>query len=89
MSLNRLLAEFAVSAQPSGPAIEVARDAYQDTLVGGTDPEVVSARASDRVLRGGVWDVVGGRCRSAVRHGFVPANRLDGLGFRVAAVQSR
>ena len=46
------------------------------------------AQASDRVVRGGSWIDYGGDCRSAFRDGYAPGRRGDGLGFRVAAVQS-
>ncbi|MEM7395718.1 MAG: formylglycine-generating enzyme family protein, partial [Verrucomicrobiota bacterium] len=43
---------------------------------------------SDRVFRGGSWIFEGGNCRSAFRNGSSPSDRLNFLGFRVAAVQS-
>ena len=44
--------------------------------------------ASDRVDRGGGWNLSARSCRSADRYGFSPSFRHDGLGFRVALVQS-
>jgi formylglycine-generating enzyme required for sulfatase activity len=63
-------------------------DSYQETLVGGTDPEFAE-RASDRVLRGGCWLFVGNPCLSASRYRSGPASGFSFYGFRVAAVQSR
>ena len=37
-----------------------------------------------RVYRGGSWYYGAGNCRSACRHGFVPACRLGDFGFRLA-----
>jgi formylglycine-generating enzyme required for sulfatase activity len=41
-----------------------------------------------RVIRGGSWGNHGRSCRSANRDAFVPTNRLNYLGFRVALVWS-
>ncbi len=41
--------------------------------------------ATFRVIRGGCWRNSAWDCRAAFRRGFEPANRDDGLGFRVAA----
>jgi formylglycine-generating enzyme required for sulfatase activity len=46
------------------------------------------AEASHRVDRGGGWDGIPRICRSAYRDGNSPANRFNGLGFRLARVQS-
>ena len=43
---------------------------------------------SDRVVRGGAWDIYAQFCRSACRFRFDPGRRYRILGFRVAAVQS-
>jgi formylglycine-generating enzyme required for sulfatase activity len=43
---------------------------------------------SVRVFRGGGWYNHGQRCRSAIRNGFAPYDRVDYLGFRVALVLS-
>ena len=49
-----------------------------------TDP-TGAASGSDRVLRGGGWDLDAEVCRSASRFGFYPSPRYDGYGgFRVA-----
>jgi formylglycine-generating enzyme required for sulfatase activity len=47
-----------------------------------TDPTGPSS-GSDRVYRGGGWDVGARGCRSAYRNGRVPGYRLDSLGFRL------
>jgi len=39
-----------------------------------------------RVIRGGGWDGIAGRCRSANRNGGTPENRFINLGFRVSRV---
>ncbi|MGF1578109.1 MAG: formylglycine-generating enzyme family protein [Gemmataceae bacterium] len=39
-----------------------------------------------RVIRGGCWVLVAGRCRSAYRDHVVPGGRYDDLGFRCAQV---
>jgi formylglycine-generating enzyme required for sulfatase activity len=54
---------------------------YADSPV--DDPQGPS-EASDRVFRGGSWDVDARSCRSALRGGNTPAVRLGNLGFRVA-----
>jgi hypothetical protein len=43
-------------------------------------------KASDRVIRGGGWILVSGRCRASYRSRGDPADRGDDLGFRVALV---
>ena len=63
------------------------QDWYTKKPLGGKDP-VVTTAASYRVIRGGSWHDVGGRCRSAFRFWNYPGLRYFNLGFRVAAVQS-
>ena len=70
-----------------GNVWEWCSDSYQDKLLGGTDPEV-TVRAY-WVFRGGSWDGVRGYCRSAFRGGGGAGYRIQGIGFRLAAVQSR
>ncbi len=44
---------------------------------------------ADRVIRGGSWDLGGGRiCRAADRAGFAPSIRVSVLGFRLARVRA-
>ena len=43
-----------------------------------------SPRGDGRVFRGGSWNVGADYCRSAVRSYWVPDNRFNGLGFRLA-----
>lgn len=52
------------------------------------DP-VNTKAASLRVIRGGSWYNPGWFCRSAYRLRAAPGSRIEHLGFRVAAVQSR
>jgi formylglycine-generating enzyme required for sulfatase activity len=37
-----------------------------------------------RVFRGGDWNSIGGTVRAAIRNGYVPGYRSEGLGFRLA-----
>jgi formylglycine-generating enzyme required for sulfatase activity/tRNA A-37 threonylcarbamoyl transferase component Bud32 len=46
------------------------------------------AGGSVRVFRGGGWDCLGSACRASARSGFVPSDRNDRLGVRLAAVPS-
>jgi formylglycine-generating enzyme required for sulfatase activity len=69
-----------------GNVWEWCSDWYQDSLVGGTDPEG-NKRASNRAICGGSWFGSGGDCQSAGRSGSAPGLRLYSLGFRVALVQ--
>ena len=71
-----------------GNVWEWCRDAYQETLVGGTDPEFAQ-QATYRVHRGGSWDFSAVLCRLAYRNGYAPGVRRVDLGFRLALVQSR
>jgi formylglycine-generating enzyme required for sulfatase activity len=43
---------------------------------------------SDRVIRGGGWNVIAWYCRAALRYRGVPDNRRSSLGFRLARVPS-
>jgi formylglycine-generating enzyme required for sulfatase activity len=75
-----------------GNVCEWCRDAYQDTLVGGEDPEVVKARGSgsDGVFRGGSWFSDSAGCRPAAhRHRLTQSHQSRDLGFRIALVQPR
>ena len=47
-----------------------------------TDPEGPAA-GSNRVLRGGSWDIVGALLRTAARNGTSPSDRYFNFGFRV------
>ncbi len=46
------------------------------------------ASGSNRVIRGGSWDRVAERCRSAHRYGYAPGNRLVFFGFRLLRTPS-
>jgi formylglycine-generating enzyme required for sulfatase activity len=73
-----------------GNVWEWCRDIYVKGLPGGTNPEV-AAGASGRVARGGCWFSAAYGCRSAFRGGgggFLPSNRGNAAGFRVALEQS-
>jgi formylglycine-generating enzyme required for sulfatase activity len=48
-----------------------------------TDP-VVSERGSNRVYRGGGWNIVAANCRAAFRFTYVPTYRTSYNGFRLA-----
>lgn len=74
-----------------GNVSEWCRDCYQQTLPGGTDPEVARLLDAERVHRGGSWNLPSGNCRSSIRTmgraGLPePAYRNSLLGFRVALV---
>jgi formylglycine-generating enzyme required for sulfatase activity len=45
--------------------------------------------ASNPMIRGGSWDTPGSFCRAAYHFGFVPSDRADRLGFRLARVPVR
>jgi len=60
---------------------------YDEKLSGGTDP-VGPGKGSLRVNRGGSWGYFPDFCRSAYRYYFVPSDRNNNLGFRVARSQS-
>ena len=53
------------------------------------DDPVGPSTGTDRVTRGGSWDVVATGCRAANRDGRQPVVRNLGLGFRVAAVPAK
>ena len=62
-------------------------DWYSGSLPGGsvTDPKGATT-GSDRVFRGGGWNGIGARCRSAFRINLWPGSRLSGIGFRTVLV---
>ncbi len=66
-----------------GNLFEWCRDAYAETLPGGRDP-VVMSKKSLRVLRGGSWQFISWRSRSACRNWWVSSAQDFILGFRVA-----
>jgi sulfatase modifying factor 1 len=71
-----------------GSVWEWCSDYYGEKLVGGTDPHGPNS-GSNRVYRCGGGGYLAGYCRSAVRCGSSPDNRIDDLGFRLALVPSR
>jgi formylglycine-generating enzyme required for sulfatase activity len=62
-----------------------AADYYKQSPV---DDPPGAAGAAPRVIRGGSWDRIPRRCRSAYRLGVAPADRFSHVGFRLARVQS-
>jgi sulfatase modifying factor 1 len=66
---------------------EWCEDVFRDQLPGGRDPLVVTPKddnPQERVVRGGAWFTPLEFCRSAFRYKFLPDERFDGIGFRVA-----
>ena len=71
-----------------GNVLEWCSDWYDSDYYGSSpsaDPTGPST-GSNRVIRGGSWDLNAGLCRSANRNGRRPDRRYDSLGFRVALV---
>jgi formylglycine-generating enzyme required for sulfatase activity len=48
-----------------------------------------ASSGDDRVCRGGSWDFLAGRCRSAYRDFYAPGSSSDDLGLRLALVPSK
>ncbi len=71
-----------------GNAMEWCNDRYGRFEGGVAHDPLGASEASDRVLRGGGWSLVGSDCRSADRLGYTPDIRNLYFGFRLAAVQS-
>ncbi len=70
-----------------GNVYEWCRDVFTEKLPGGRDPEVKPeeiTQDSDRVHRGGCFQIEASYCRSAVRMSVSPSGRGCFLGFRVA-----
>jgi formylglycine-generating enzyme required for sulfatase activity len=65
-----------------GNVLEWCRDAFAQTIPGGTDPFVIVGPY--RVNRGGSWFSMG--CRSSDRGAYGPSYRSDEQGFRLALV---
>jgi formylglycine-generating enzyme len=65
-----------------GNVWEWCRDAYEEKLPGGNDPDV--PQGSIWISRGGCWYHHGQFCRSAFRDSHSPDSRSDLWGFRVA-----
>jgi formylglycine-generating enzyme required for sulfatase activity len=70
-----------------GNAIEWCRDWSQPKLIGGRDPEGLSA-GTNRAERGGDYVSPAAHCRSAQRNWDRPSAQAGVLGFRVAVVPS-
>jgi formylglycine-generating enzyme required for sulfatase activity len=67
-----------------GNVWEWCQDWYSDYPSGSVTDSTGPSSGSFRVLRGGCWDVIAGRCRSALRYGSVPGSRRYALAFRLA-----
>jgi len=70
-----------------GNVREWVQDCYADNYSAGQPSNgqaYQGGSCSDRVIRGGSWDIYPQFLRSAYRLGSVPAYRDDDLGFRVA-----
>jgi formylglycine-generating enzyme required for sulfatase activity len=48
-----------------------------------------TAEGSDRVLRGGGWNLVSSNCQAAIRISGAPTGRISMLGVRLARVPVR
>lgn len=71
-----------------GNVWEWCRDSFHDTLPGGANPfENIDGRT--RATRGGGWNDLAERCRSANRDFSTPGFTANNLGFRVAIVRTR
>ena len=66
-----------------GNVYEWCQDWYRDHPSGSVIDPTGAASGSDRVLRGGCWDSLSDRCRSAFRFRSTPGRRYYDLGFRV------
>jgi len=74
----------------SGNVYEWCEDDYHGSYTGAPSdgsPWIDSPRASARMVRGGRWSNTARNCRSAFRLNNTPGNRLNTIGFRLAAVQ--
>ena len=65
---------------------EWCRDAYSETLPGGTDPLVEMETGTSPVIRGGSWANVAGFCRSARRGHNARGFPTNFMGFRASLV---
>ncbi len=71
-----------------GNVWELCRDAYEEILPGGRDPEITVA-SPFRVIRGGSWNSTARKCRSVDRLWNVATFRYSYVGFRVAWTAAR
>jgi len=67
-----------------GNVQEWVADYYEPSPTGGGRNPTGPKTGDWRVLKGGSWQEVAGRCRSASRRGMNPATRKDDVGFRIA-----
>ena len=70
--------------QMHGNVLEWSRDWYGDYPADAVDDPAGPEAGRRRVARGGSWFNHARNCRSAQRNHWEPANRNDGLGFRLA-----
>jgi formylglycine-generating enzyme required for sulfatase activity len=75
----------------SGNVWEWCEDDWHDSYIGAPNDGTAwldnnNRYQSSKCLRGGSWDNFPVNCRSAFRYGYIPVDRINYLGFRVACV---
>jgi formylglycine-generating enzyme required for sulfatase activity len=64
-------------------------DSYEGAPTDGSAWQEENRTETTRLLRGGSWNLIPGRCRSAIRGNFSRGVRFNFFGFRVACVSPR